>query len=38
MKNKEIERGIIQIKIEIVTDTEIRAYNFYGASKTGKNI
>ena len=36
MKNKEIEREIIPIKIEIDTDTEIRAYNFHGASKIGK--
>ena len=35
MKNKEIEREIIPIKIEIDTDTEIRACNFHGPSKTG---
>ena len=36
MKNKEIEREIIPIKIEIDTDTEIRACNFHGTSKTVK--
>ena len=36
MKNKEIEREITPIKIEIDTGTEIRACNFYGTSKTGK--
>ena len=38
MKNKELEREIIPIKNEIDTDTEIRACNFHGTSKTGKNI
>ena len=36
MKNKENEKEIIPIKIELDTDTEIRATNFYGTTKTGK--
>ena len=36
MKNKENEKEIIPIKIELDTDTEIRACNFYGTTKTGK--
>ena len=36
MKNKENEKTIIPIKIELDTDTEIRATNFYGTTKTGK--
>ena len=36
MKNKENEKEIIPIKIELDTDTEIRATNFYGSTKTGK--
>jgi len=38
MKNKENEKEIIPIKIELDTDTEIRATNFYGTTKTGKKI
>ena len=38
MKNNENEKEIIPIKIELDTDTEIRACNFYGRTKTGKNI
>ena len=36
MKNKENEKEIIPIKIELDTDTEIRACNFYGTTKTWK--
>ena len=36
MKNKENEKEIIPIKIELDTDTEIRACNFYGTTKSGK--
>ncbi len=36
MKNNENEKEIIPIKIELDTDTEIRACNFYGTTKTGK--
>ena len=36
MKNKENEKEIIPIKIELDTDTEIRAIKFYGTTKTGK--
>ena len=36
MKNKENEKEIIPIKIQIDIDTEIRATNFYGSTKTGK--
>ena len=36
MKNKENEKEIIPIKIELDTDTEIRATNFYGTTKKGK--
>ena len=35
MKNKENEKEIIPIKIELDTDTEIRATNFYGTTKIG---
>lgn len=38
MKNNENEKEIIPIKIELDTDTEIRACNFYGTTKTGKYI
>ena len=36
MKNKENVKEIIPIKMELDTDTGIRATNFYGTTKTGK--